>query len=362
MSAPIHKTQNWISADYDMVIDVRSPAEFADDHIPGAVNMPVMSNDERAEVGTLYKQQSAFIARKRGAAIAARNIASHIDSVLSDKPAGFTPLIHCWRGGQRSRAFAHICSEIGWPCYLLDGGYKYYRRAVLTGLETFPQNLTFIMISGRTGNAKTALLSELAGHGAQILDLEKAAAHRGSLLGALPDAPQPSQRLFESHLYQQLHGLSSKKPVFVESESSRIGELQIPRDIWKKMATACQITIDTPRPARAAFLMAGYDHLMRDETAIKKLIGGMGLRLGVDRMAYWRSLLDGKDWTTLAMDILEHHYDPAYDRSVSKHNRDQIAIITQEDCGAASLMKTATQIFSLTAEINKNMVSDGVAR
>ncbi|MDA7776537.1 rhodanese-like domain-containing protein, partial [Alphaproteobacteria bacterium] len=146
MSAPIHKTQNWTSADYDMIIDVRSPAEFADDHIPGAVNMPVMSNDERAEIGTLHKQESAFIARKRGAAIAARNIASHIDSVLSDKPAGFTPLIHCWRGGQRSRAFAHICSEIGWSCYLLEGGYKYYRRAVLSGLENFPGDMTFIII------------------------------------------------------------------------------------------------------------------------------------------------------------------------------------------------------------------------
>ena len=351
MSAPIHKTQNWTSADYDMIIDVRSPAEFADDHIPGAMNMPVMSNDERAEIGTLYKQESAFIARKRGAAIAARNIASHIDSVLSDKPAGFTPLIHCWRGGQRSRAFAHICSEIGWSCYLLEGGYKYYRRAVLSGLENFPGDMTFIIISGRTGNAKTALLAELAAQGGQILDLEEAAAHRGSLLGALPNAPQPSQRLFESRVYQQLHGLSSEKPIFVESESSRIGEVQIPRDIWKKMGTASQITIETPRPARAAFLMAGYDHLMRDETTIRKLISGMGLRLGADRVAHWQSLLDGRDWTMLAMDILEHHYDPAYDRSLSKHDREQISIVRQEDCSAECLMKTATKVFELTASI-----------
>ncbi|MDC3286810.1 tRNA 2-selenouridine(34) synthase MnmH, partial [Alphaproteobacteria bacterium] len=197
-----------------------------------------------------------------------------------------------------------------------------------------------------------ALLAELAAQGGQILDLEEAAAHRGSLLGALPNAPQPSQRLFESLLYQQLHGLSSEKPIFVESESSRIGEVQIPRDIWKKMGTASQITIETPRHARATFLMAGYDHLMHDETAIRKLISGMGLRLGADRVAHWQSLLDGRNWTMLAMDILEHHYDPAYDRSVSKHDREQIAIVRQKDCGAECLTKTAAKVFALTASIS----------
>ena len=348
MNAPIHKTQDWTDPRYDMVIDVRSPAEFADDHIPGAVNLPVMSNEERAEVGKLYKRHSAFIARKRGATIAARNIAHHIETILADKPSGFTPLIHCWRGGQRSRGFGHICSEIGWTCFLLEGGYKYYRRAVLEGVERAAETLTFIIISGRTGNAKTALLAELEARGAQILDLEGAAHHKGSLLGALPDIPQPSQRQFESFLYDQLTPLSPDKPVFVESESSRIGEVQIPRHLWKKMRTARQITIDTPRAARATFLIKEYQNLMQDRTALTKLIGGMGMRLGANRMEHWQRLLDMEEWQALAMDILEAHYDPAYDRSVGKHARDNIVTITQEDCSTMNLGKTATEIMSFT--------------
>ena len=346
MSAPIHKTYDWTDPRYDMVIDVRSPAEFADDHIPGAINLPVMSNEERAEIGTLYKQRSAFIARKHGAAIAARNIAQHIETILADKPSGFTPLIHCWRGGQRSRAFGHICSEIGWTCFLLEGGYKYYRRTVLEGFERATEALTFIIIAGRTGNAKTALLAELEVRGAQILDLERAAHHRGSLLGALPDAPQPSQRQFESLLYYQLTALSPSKPIFVESESSRIGEVQIPRHIWKKMGTARQITIDTPLAARSAFLIKEYQNLMRDGTALTKLIRGMGMRLGADRMGHWQTLLDSEEWQALAMDILESHYDPAYDRSVGKHARENILTIAQEDCSPVNLRKTATEIMS----------------
>ncbi len=346
MSAPIHKTHDWTDPRYDMVIDVRSPAEFFDDHIPGAINLPVMSNEERAEVGELYKQHSAFRARKRGAAIAARNIAQHIDTILANKPSEFTPLIHCWRGGQRSRAFGHICSEIGWTCFLLEGGYKYYRRAVLEGIERAAETLTFIIISGRTGNAKTALLTELEMRGAQILDLERAAHHRGSLLGALPGTPQPSQRQFESLLYDKLTALSPDKPIFVESESSRIGEVQIPRHIWKEMATARQITINTPRTARAAFLIKEYQNLTQDRTALTKLIGGMGMRLGASRMAHWQKLLDKEEWQALAMDILESHYDPAYDRSVAKHARDNIVTIAQEDCSPLNLGKTATQIMS----------------
>ena len=140
MSAPIHTT-DWQAGHYDLVIDVRSPSEFADDHIPGAINLPALSDEQRAVIGTLYKQTSAFEARKTGAAIMSRNIAHHIETVLKDKPAGFRPLIHCWRGGQRSRAFALVLSEVGWTTHLLAGGYKAYRRDILDRLKDMPLRL-----------------------------------------------------------------------------------------------------------------------------------------------------------------------------------------------------------------------------
>ena len=200
MSAPIIITKNWYPEAYDMVIDVRAPVEFAQDHIVGAVNMPVLSNAERIEIGTLYKQSSPFAARKRGAVLVSQNIARHIDTKLLDLPADFSPLIHCWRGGQRSRAFAHILSEIGWRCHLLEGGYKAYRRDILDGLKADFSGLSLVVIAGRTGSAKTDILAEIKNQGGQIIDLEGLARHRGSLLGRWPDSPQPSQRFFESSL------------------------------------------------------------------------------------------------------------------------------------------------------------------
>ncbi len=228
MIAPIHTTHNWQPDQYDMVIDVRSPSEFADDHIEGAVNLPALFDDERAEIGTIYKQISAFAARRTGAANMSRNIAHHLETFLQDKPATFRPLIHCWRGGQRSRAFTLVLSEVGWTSYLLEGGYKAYRRDVLDKINSLPDHLQFIVIAGRTGSGKTALLRTLKQKQQQILDLEDLAAHRGSLLGQIPGRPQPRQRMFESRLVHKLLKFDPSKPVFVESESSRIGNLQIP--------------------------------------------------------------------------------------------------------------------------------------
>ena len=215
MTAPIYATQNWQPEQYDMIIDVRSPSEFADDHIEGAVNLPALSDDERAVVGKLYKQTSAFAARKAGASIMSRNIAHHLETFLQDKPADFRPLIHCWRGGQRSRAFALVLSEIGWTSYLLEGGYKAYRRDVLDKIKSIPERLKIIIIAGRTGSGKTELLQTLQQNQQQILDLEDLAAHRGSLLGQIPGRMQPTQRLFESRLVHKLMQFDPSLPVFI---------------------------------------------------------------------------------------------------------------------------------------------------
>lgn len=189
---------------FDAVIDVRSPSEFADDHIPGAINLPVLSDDERARVGTIYKQVNPFEARKIGAALISRNIARHLEEHFASKPKGYRPLVYCWRGGQRSGSLAIILSQIGFRTHVLAGGYKTYRREVMDGLRQLAPTFTYRVLAGRTGSGKTRVLRELAAFGGQVLDLEELAAHRGSLLGSEPDRRQPAQRLFESLLYERL--------------------------------------------------------------------------------------------------------------------------------------------------------------
>ena len=350
MSAPIIITKNWYPEAYDMVIDVRAPVEFDQDHIVGAVNMPVLSDAERIEIGTLYKQSSPFAARKRGAVLVSQNIARHIDTKLQDLPADFSPLIHCLRGGQRSRAFAHILSEIGWRCHLLEGGYKAYRRDILDGLKADFSGLPLVIIAGRTGSAKTDILAEIKNQGGQIIDLEALACHRGSLLGRWPDSPQPSQRYFESCLIDAVRQLDKSRPVYVESESSRIGNLQLPAALWREMTASPIIVIDTPVAARARYSLEGYDHLLREKTDMLRLIKGMRHRHGGAVTDSWQAMFDKGDWLALAHALLTDHYDPAYDSSVSRHNRPVLATIGQPDCAPPSVAESARAILSLPVQ------------
>jgi len=330
-----------------MIIDVRSPVEFADDHIPGAVNMPVLSDHEREIVGTLYKQESPFMARKKGAALVARNIADHLDTKLFDQPPSFSPLIHCWRGGQRSHAFARICSEVGWRSYVLTGGYKQYRRDVMAGLEAVPPVLSLIVVAGRTGSRKTDILAALQAKGAQVLDLEGIANHRGSLLGHIQGSPQPSQRMFESELNKKLQSFDPGKPVYVESESSRIGNVQLAPELWKRIAGAPQIAVSAPRQDRAKYLLGAYQHLTRDTTDLNKLVTGMTYRYGRARTDAWQALIDTRDWHLLAVELLKAHYDPAYDKSMQRHNRFVHAQIEMPDCSQAALEDAVRRVLSL---------------
>jgi len=346
MSAPITDVTSWQASDYDMIIDVRSPIEFADDHIPGAVNMPVLSDEERVTIGTLYKQESPFIARKKGAALVARNIADHLDTKLFDLPSSFSPLIHCWRGGQRSHAFARICSEVGWRSYVLTGGYKQYRRDVMSGLEAVPSTLSFIVVAGRTGSRKTDILTGLKAKGAQVLDLEGIANHRGSLLGHIKDSPQPSQRMFESQLNKKLQSFDPERPVYVESESSKVGNVQLAPELWKSIAAAPQIAVSAPRTDRATYLLGAYEHLTHDISDLNKLVTGMTHRHGRERTDIWQALIDAKDWQLLAVELLEAHYDPAYDRSMERHDRFVHAKIEMPDCSDNTLEGAVTRILA----------------
>ncbi|OXE36447.1 MAG: tRNA 2-selenouridine(34) synthase MnmH [Phenylobacterium zucineum] len=328
-------------ANYDAIIDVRSPAEFAEDHLPGAENLPVLDNDQRAEVGTIYVQQSRFLARRIGAAHVARNIARHLEGALSDRPSGFKPLIYCWRGGQRSNAMATILDQVGWPVTLLTGGYKTYRRAVQTRLYDEAPTLQVILLDGHTGSAKTEILNRLASHGVQTLDLEGLAHHRGSLFGALAGKPQPSQKMFESRLLAAIETLDFARPVVVEAESSKIGQIMTPPLLWKAMQVAPRIEIRAPRQARAGYLVTAYRDIIEDREALEAAFSHLPVYPGQKRLTDWRALADAGDFEDLAQALMEHHYDPAYDRSSRKDERSlrgvvELAAMTEVGLAAAT--------------------------
>ena len=300
--------------EFDSVIDVRSPSEFADDHIPGAINLPVLDDDERAEVGTIYKQVDPFTARKRGASLTSRNIATHIET-LSQHPKDWRPVVYCWRGGQRSGSIALVMHEVGWPVTLVEGGYKAYRRYIQEELDSMLKRIRLIVLAGPTGCGKTDLLHQLNETGYQVIDLEALASHRGSLLGQEPGIPQPSQKLFESRLYNALSQLDLNQPIFVESESSKIGEIHLPKALFQNLITSQVIALSCDRAKRAQYLVEKYWHLTESSEHTLELIRRLEFRHSKNQIAHWIELTEGQRWTDLANSLLEFHYDPAYERS-----------------------------------------------
>ncbi len=302
-------------AGFDAILDVRSPAEFAEDHVPGAMNCPVLDNEERSRVGTDYKQHSPFEAKKLGAALVARNIARHIEQAFMDKPRGWRPLVYCWRGGKRSGAMAHILREIGWEAKTLEGGYRAYRRYVVERLFTLPAAFDFRVVHGVTGSGKSRLLQSLRSAGAQVLDLEDLAAHRGSVLGNLPDRPQPSQKMFESRLLAQLERLDPSQPVYVEGESRKIGQVQVPEALITCMRASDCVLLETAWEVRVALLLDEYRHFFADLPALNLQLDCLVALHGREQIETWKALAVGGDWANLVTRLLEEHYDPAYRRS-----------------------------------------------
>jgi tRNA 2-selenouridine synthase len=301
---------------YDTIIDVRSPAEYAEDHIPGAISAPVLDDAERAEVGTLYKQVSPFDARKLGAALAAKNIGEHVARRFKDRPQGWHPLVYCWRGGKRSGSMAHILREIGWNAETLEGGYKAYRRWVVAQLESLPSSLQFTVIHGPTGSGKSRFLTALGKAGAQALDLEDLAAHRGSVLGNLPERPQPAQKMFESLLLQRLQALDPARPVFVEGESKKIGEIQVPEALMRRMRASPCIVLETALETRVDLLLDEYRHFLAERKALEAQLDCLAALHGREKIAQWKAI---GDWRELVRRLLLEHYDPAYRRSSQRN-------------------------------------------
>ena len=300
---------------FDTIIDARSPGEFAEDHVPGAINLPSLDDAERARVGTIYKQQSPFDARKIGAALVARNVARHLDGPLADKSGGWRPLVYCWRGGQRSGAFATILAQIGWRAEVVRGGYKAYRRLVVQALYDSALPHRLVLIDGGTGTAKTRLLALLAEAGAQVVDLEALAGHRGSLFGGMAD--QPSQKMFESRLAMALAVLDPARPVLVEAESARIGALKLPPSVWQAMQAGTRIEVTAPLPRRAAYLARTYADLARDAARLSATIDKLRPYQPAERIAEWQEQAATGRIEALATGLMQHHYDPRYARSAA---------------------------------------------
>jgi len=304
---------------YDTIIDCRSPSEYAHDHVPGAISAPVLDDAERATVGTMYKQLCAFEAKKLGASLVAKNIARHVQTLFADKQRGWLPLAYCWRGGKRSGAMAHILREVGWEAHTLEGGYRRYRQWVVAQLESVPEKLEFNVIQGPTGSGKSRLLSALRQAGAQVLDLEELAAHRGSVLGNLPDRPQPSQKWFESQLLAALGALDAARPVFVEGESKKIGQLQVPEALIARMRASRCLRIEAALEVRVTLLLDEYRHFLADPGSLQAQLDCLAGLHGREKIAGWKALAARGAWRELVARLLAEHYDPAYGRSSLKN-------------------------------------------
>ncbi len=307
-------------ADFSEIIDVRSPSEYAEDHVPGAINLPVLDDEERKAIGTLYHQTSKFAARRAGAAIIARNISRFLETRFAETPPDFQPLVYCWRGGQRSNSFATIFGAVGWHVRVVDGGYKSYRKWVMERLETWFSDDRFpiVLVGGLTGSGKTDLLHRMQKQGHQVIDLEKFANHRGSIFGNEPHSPQPHQKWFESQIVEEVRKFELGRPVFIESESHRIGNLYVPGPLWKKMKASRMIEVEVDLEERVRFLAKNYAFLQDDIEQLIAYLNVLRRLQGNDAVDRWIEMVKQEDWSGLARSLLVTHYDAAYQMSRSR--------------------------------------------
>ncbi|MDB5999381.1 MAG: tRNA 2-selenouridine synthase [Rhizobacter sp.] len=306
-------------ASFDQVVDARSPAEFALDHIPGAINCPVLDDAQRVVVGTLYKQQGAFEARRVGGAMVAGNIASHLQRHFADKPKSWRPLVYCWRGGLRSGSFVTWLRLVGWDAQQLAGGYKTFRRHVIDQVDALSPQLRLRVLSGPTGSAKTRVLQALAARGEQVLDLEAMARHKGSVLGDLPGVPQPSQKHFETQLAQALGGFDLSREVFVEAESRKIGRIMLPTPLLERLRASPCVEIEASAPTRLAYLLRDYAYLGDDRERLAASLGQLKELQSKETIARWQAWARAGELAPLFEELMALHYDVHYKRSQAAH-------------------------------------------
>jgi len=341
------------SAGFDDIIDVRAPAEYAEDHIQGAINLPVLSDAQRAQVGTVYKQISPFDARKLGAALVAENAARHLQGPLADRLGNWRPLVYCWRGGQRSGSFAMILGQIGWRAQTLEGGYRAWRALVVEALYHRPFPAPVVVLDGNTGAGKTALLPRLAARGVQVLDLEGLAQHRGSVFGAM-QGPQPAQKGFESALGYAIAALDPKRVVVIEAESSKIGNCRLPAGIWKAMQSAPRVFVQSGARARADHLISAYPDMISDSARLGLSIEGLRPLHSAAQMAQWHDDIAKGRFVDLAESLMQSHYDPRYAKHRARSSAAAQVIDAQrlDDAGLEALAgKVAQAVLAMAPRV-----------
>ncbi len=350
MSAPIHRVKPNLRlikcTCFDSIIDVRSPTEFLSDHIPNATNLPVLNDMQRESIGTIYSQKNQFEAKRAGAALVTQNISLYLQTELAEKDRNWRPLIYCWRGGHRSNAMAKIFSDIGWHTKVIDGGYKAYRKTILDGLNNLPRQFQLVVLSGATGTAKTHILRAAAAIGAQVIDLEKLADHRGSLFGSEPGVSQPAQRLFESRIVACLNSFDPTRPVYIEAESNKIGQVHIPSTLWASMRKALRVTITAPLEARVAFLQRDYRHIIENNENLMRVLSGLRRRYSKEIFESWQTDIKDRNWNGFVTSILKTHYDPSYARSTASRPLTDILALTATRLDEDDIFRLASELTS----------------
>ena len=333
---------------FDTVIDARSENEYAEDHLPGAVNWPTLNNQERHEIGTIYKQVNAFEAKKRGAAIAARNISAHIEREVIEKPKDWKPLTYCWRGGKRSGSLSLILSEIGFRVEIVEGGYKAFRHALLADIPRLAPLCDWRVVCGTTGSGKTRLLQALAAAGAQVLDLEALARHRSSVLGALPGQAQPSQKEFDSRIWDALRRYDPTRPVYVESESKKVGDVAVPPALIEAMRAAPCLNLVLPDEERVALLLEDYAHFVHDHPAFCDRLDALTELRGKKVVEAWKAAVHAGHIEDVVRELLLSHYDPGYRLSMARNFQQfgTAAELRPQDRSAAAMQALATQMLA----------------
>ena len=353
MTFSISSLADIAAAGFDDIIDVRSPSEFAEDHLPGAINLPVLSDAQRAEVGTIYVQNSRLKARKLGAGLVARNVADHIDAYFADKPGSYRPLIYCWRGGQRSNSMALILKQIGWRAEVLEGGYRTYRRLVSQMLYDADFAWKLVLLDGNTGCAKTDILNAIEDPEVQVVDLEGLARHRGSVFGGFVDVSQPSQKAFESALSHIFTALDPAKPVLVEAESSKIGQVLVPPSLWKAMQAAPRIHLSAPLDERAKYLTRAYSDIVADPARLDNIIDRLQGLHSHEVLKNWRELAASGELEGLAAALMQDHYDAAYSRQRARHDVKTVGLAVRR-LDPAGIVEVAGSVASLAREVTRS--------
>ncbi len=334
--------------EFSSIIDARSESEFAQDQLPGAVNWPSLNDEERKLIGTLYTQVNPFEAKKRGAALVAANVARHIERDVIDKPRSWRPLVYCWRGGKRSGSLSLVLDQIGFRVTLVEGGYKAFRAATVAAIPVLAAALDFRVVCGPTGSGKTRLLQALAEAGAQVLDLEALASHRSSVLGIIPGQPQPTQKRFDTLVWNALRGFDAARPVYVESESKKVGNVAVPESLIAAMRASACLRLELPDDERVKLLLEDYDFFVHDPVLFCDRLDALVELRGKDVVHGWQAQVHSGNVEAVVRELLHTHYDPGYLASIQRNfaQYETAAAIAPQDRSASAMAALAQRMLA----------------